>query len=115
VLAAELNGLDYRLLPTLAVLESGCGRATKNYNLFGWANGRKVFASFEQGIHFVAQRLRLAPHYRNKTTIEKLRLYNRRASYRAKVLRLMESIGAGEGEAARSTDKSRRTASGRSR
>jgi hypothetical protein len=96
VLAADLNDLDYRLLPTLAVLESGCGRAARNHNLFGWANGRKPFGSFEHAIHFVAQRLRLAPHYRNKTTIEKLRLYNRRPAYRAKVLRLMDTIGAEE-------------------
>lgn len=92
VLAADLNQLDYRLLPTLAVLESGCGRATRNHNLFGWANGRKPFASFEQAIHHVAQRLRLAPHYAGKSTIEKLRKYNRRAAYRVKVLRLMDTM-----------------------
>jgi hypothetical protein len=92
VLAAELNGLDYRLLPVLAVLETGCGRQAKNRNLFGWANGRKPFASFVQGIHFVAQRLRLAPHYAGKTLAQKLRVYNRRAWYRRKVLALMEKM-----------------------
>ena len=59
VLAADLNQIDYRLLPTLSVLETGCGRATRNNNLFGWANGRKPFATMRQGIHHVAQRLRL--------------------------------------------------------
>jgi hypothetical protein len=92
VLAAELNGLDYRLLPVLAVLETGCGRQAKNQNLFGWANGRKPFASFVHGIHFVAQRLRLAPHYAGKTVAQKLRVYNRRAWYRRKVLALMEKM-----------------------
>ncbi|MCW5964422.1 MAG: hypothetical protein KIT83_10325 [Bryobacterales bacterium] len=99
VLASDLNGLDYRLLPTLAVLESGCGRAARNHNLFGWANGRKPFTSFEHAIHFVAQRLRLAPHYAGKTMLEKLRVYNRRAAYRAKVLRVMETIRADNTEA----------------
>ncbi len=94
VVAAELNGIDYRLLPTLAVLESGCGRNTRNHNLFGWAKGRKPFPDFEQAIHFVAQRLRLAPHYAGKTTLQKLRMYNRRGAYRAKILRVMETIGA---------------------
>ena len=107
VLAADLNELDYRLLPTLAVLESGCGRTTKNHNLFGWANGRKPFASFEQAIHFVAQRLRLAPHYAGKTTLEKLRMYNRRGAYRAKILRVMETIGAEPAEPQASTEKPR--------
>lgn len=93
VRASTLNGLDYRLLPTLAVLESGCGRATRNHNLFGWANGRMAFASFAQAIHHVAQRLRLAPHYAGKSTLQKLRMYNRRGAYRAKVLRMMESLG----------------------
>lgn len=92
VLAAELNGLDYRLLPVLAVLETGCGRQAKNQNLFGWANGGKPFASFVQGIHFVAQRLRLAPHYAGKSVAQKLRVYNRRAWYRRKVLALMEKV-----------------------
>lgn len=95
VLAADLNGLDYRLLPTLAVLESGCGRNARNHNLFGWANGRKPFSSFEHAIHYVAQRLRLAPHYAGKTTLEKLRAYNRRGAYRAKVLRMMDTMDAG--------------------
>lgn len=92
VLAAQLNELDYRLLPVLAVLESGCGRATRNHNLFGWANGRKPFASFRQGIHFVAQRLRLAPHYAGRTLTQKLRIYNRRPAYQRKVLAMMESM-----------------------
>lgn len=92
VRAADLNGIDYRLLPVLAVHESGCGRKTRNHNLFGWANGRKAFASFEQAIHFVAQRLRLAPHYAGKSTLGKLRMYNRRGSYRAKILRAMDTI-----------------------
>lgn len=92
VLAAEVNKLDYRLLPVLAVLETGCGRAARNHNLFGWANGRKPFGSFSQSIHFVAQRLRIAPHYSGKTVAQKLKVYNRRVAYQRKVLRLMETM-----------------------
>lgn len=92
VLAAELNRIDYRLLPVLAVLETGCGRAARNNNLFGWANGRKPFGSFRQSIHFVAQRLRIAPHYSGKTVSEKLKVYNRRPAYRRKVLALMQTM-----------------------
>ncbi|MCZ2157543.1 MAG: glucosaminidase domain-containing protein [Bryobacterales bacterium] len=92
VLAAELNDLDYRLLPALAVLETGCGRAARNNNLFGWANGRKPFGSFRESIHFVAQRLRVAPHYRDKSLREKLKVYNRRVAYQRKVLSMMLSM-----------------------
>lgn len=92
VLAAELNKIDYRLLPVLAVLETGCGRASRNHNLFGWANGRKPFASFRQSIHFVAQRLRIAPHYYGKTVAQKLKVYNRRIAYQRKVLRMMDTM-----------------------
>ena len=92
VLAAELNRIDYRLLPVLAVLETGCGRAARNNNLFGWANGRKPFGSFRQSIHFVAQRLRVAPHYAGKTVPEKLKVYNRRAAYQRRVLAMMQAM-----------------------
>lgn len=108
VLAAELNSLDYRLLPVLAVLETGCGRRAKNQNLFGWANGRKPFATFAQSIHFVAQRLRLAPHYAGKPVSEKLRVYNRRSWYRRKVLAMMESMPAEPGRMADAGDPSPR-------
>lgn len=98
VQAAELNKFDYRLLPVLAVLETGCGRAARNNNLFGWANGRKRFSSFRQGIHFVAQRLQFAPHYSGKSVAEKLKIYNRRAAYRRKVLKMMETMPELDGE-----------------
>ncbi len=92
VLAAELNKIDYRLLPVLAVVETGCGRAARKNNLFGWANGRKPFGSFRQSIHFVAQRLRVAPHYAGKTVPEKLKVYNRRVAFQRKVLAMMQAM-----------------------
>ena len=92
VLAAEWNKFDYRLLPVLAVLETGCGRSARNNNLFGWANGRKRFDSFRQGIHFVARRLGVAPHYSGKTVAEKLKVYNRRKAYQRRVLEMMKTM-----------------------
>lgn len=97
VVAADLNELDYRLLPVLAVLESGCGRSTRNHNLFGWANGKKDFGSFRASIHHVAQRLRVAPHYAGKTLPQKLKIYNRRLRYRRKVLAMMDTMPSFEG------------------
>ena len=38
---ADAHGLDWRLLPSLALVESGGGRNARGNNLFGWANGKR--------------------------------------------------------------------------
>src|ERR1700735_1191901 len=43
--AADENRLDWRLLPSISVVESGGGKACKNNNIFGWNQGAHVFAS----------------------------------------------------------------------
>ncbi len=35
LIAADLNGLDWRLLPSLSMVESGGGREARNNNMFG--------------------------------------------------------------------------------
>ena len=97
VQAAELNKFDYRLLPVLAVLETGCGRAARNNNLFGWANGRKRFSSFRQA-STSSLNVFSSHHYSGKSVAEKLKIYNRRAAYRRKVLKMMETMPELDGE-----------------
>src|SRR5262245_53970576 len=41
--AADTYQLDWRLLPSISLVESGGGREAKNNNLFGW--GTAVFPS----------------------------------------------------------------------
>src|SRR5271165_121963 len=41
---ADHHGLDWRLLPSLAFVESGAGKRSRGNNIFGWNNGRNSFA-----------------------------------------------------------------------
>src|SRR5690242_3632250 len=55
--AADENELDWRLLPSISVIESGGGKAYRNNNIFGWDNGARPFASIRSGIREVAYKL----------------------------------------------------------
>src|SRR5437868_3562910 len=53
LIAADENDLDWRLLPSISVLESGGGKNYRNRNVFGWRSGRHRFSSVRAGIHEV--------------------------------------------------------------
>jgi len=54
VRAAELYGIDYRLLPAISMVESTGGKKLfRPYNPFGW--GRSGYASFKEAIYDVAR------------------------------------------------------------
>ncbi len=90
--ASEKHGLDWRLLPSLAMVETG--GVSRNNNVFGWGNGRVQFSSISESIHLIAERLTNALPYRNKTTEGKLRAYNPvNKSYATHVQGIMSSIG----------------------
>lgn len=93
VRAADTHDLDWRLLPGIAFVESGGGKAFKNNNVFGWANAEKRFASIRTGIYIVAERLNNSRLYKDKNTHGILRTYNEDKAYSAKVLRVMRLIG----------------------
>ncbi len=86
------NGLDWRLLPSLALVESGGGRHSKGNNLFGWANGKSTFTSIGSAIHHVAQVLAHGPAYRGKDLNAKLLTYNHGPDYRVMVQNIMNQI-----------------------
>jgi hypothetical protein len=90
--AADDNGLDWRLLPSIAVIESGGGKAYRNNNIFGWANGETKFPTVRSGINEVAFRLGKSSLYRGKDMLAKLRLYNPDPSYARSVLTVMHRI-----------------------
>src|SRR5947209_12124552 len=79
--AADRHNLDWRLLPSISLVESGGGRVARNNNLFGWDSGRAIFTSMRAGIHDVAERLHNSKLYRDKGLDEILRLYNPNANY----------------------------------
>lgn len=90
--AADDNNLDWRLLPSISIIESSGGKAYKNNNIFGWANGDWAFPTIRAGLHQVAFRLGRSIIYRNRSTEEKLRLYNPDETYPARVEDVMQRI-----------------------
>src|SRR3954469_1828263 len=92
VRSSDENGLDWRLLPSVSVIESGGGKAYKNNNLFGWANGDYLFSTLKAGIHEVAYKLGKSPLYRNRDVPAKLHLYNPNEEYATNVMTVMTRI-----------------------
>ena len=92
VQAADKNHLDWRLLPSISVIESGGGKAYRNNNIFGWDNGDQMFPNLRAGLDLVAYKLGKSPLYRNRDSVGKLRLYNPDQSYATKVLDVMNRI-----------------------
>jgi len=89
---ADAHGLDWRLLPSLSMIESGGGKHAPGNNLFGWANGKTSFESFTAAIHHVATFLEIGRPYRGKDLDGKLITYNRRPDYRMLVTDVMRQI-----------------------
>ncbi len=90
--AADRHHLDYRLLPSIALVESGAGKNCASNNIFGWNSGRSGFATAREAIHAVAYRLAHSPLYRGKSVDAILATYNRRPEYAAKVRSVMRRV-----------------------
>jgi len=91
--AADDNSLDWRLLPSISVIESSGGKYLRNNNIFGWDSPNGKFPSIKAAIHTVAARLGTSKLYKNKGVDEILRTYNTNADYPVRVKRLMTIIG----------------------
>jgi hypothetical protein len=94
--AADTHALDWRLLPSISVVESGGGKAFMNNNVFGWDSCRVRFPSIRAGIHIVASRLANSRLYRDKSLDEMLRTYNPNLEYPTRVKYVMRALGARE-------------------
>ncbi len=92
VQAADDNELDWRLLPSISVVESGGGKAYRNNNIFGWNQGLEAFPTIRSGIHEVAFKLGKSALYKNRDVLGKLRLYNPDETYADSVLTVMSRI-----------------------
>jgi hypothetical protein len=101
---AYLNGLDWRLLPAIAVRESTGGKNACDkvkYNPFGWNSCKTGFDSYEDAIETVAENLggnnpSTAHHYDNKTVKEILQAYNPPSiipRYANQVMSIMDTLG----------------------
>ena len=101
---AEKNGIDWRLLPAISVIESTGGiHACKkvSHSFFGWGSCKINFESDEKAIEVVAMNLggnnpNTDHHYAGKTTKEILQKYNPPSivpKYADKVIKVMDEIG----------------------
>jgi hypothetical protein len=90
--AADGYGLDYRLMPALAIRETHCGLGEAQNNHWGYHPGRQTFPSIEAGIDYVARQLAQNPTYKGKGLHEKLFTYNPRLAYPEEVKRIMRQI-----------------------
>ena len=97
LIAADKNGLDWRLLPSISIVESGGGREARNNNMFGWDNCRVHFRTLKEGIYTVASLLKNSSLYKRKTSVnEILWTYNPGKAYTRKVRTLMAQLGPAE-------------------
>jgi hypothetical protein len=101
---AYINGLDWRLLPAIAIRESTGGKnACDNvkYNPFGWNSCKTGFDSYEDAIATVAANLggnnpNTASSYTNKTIKQILQAYNPpyvAPRYANQVMAIMNNLG----------------------
>ncbi|MCS7043034.1 MAG: hypothetical protein NZR01_09600 [Bryobacteraceae bacterium] len=93
IAAADENGLDWRLLPSIAFIESTGGKEARNNNMFGWDNANWRFPDTRAGIYHVAGRLAHSPLYRNRDLRQILRIYNPNPEYAQNVLWVMGQLG----------------------
>lgn len=107
VIEAEKNGLDWRLIPAISIIESNggiqaCKKATHSF--LGWGSCKIDFESDEKAIEIVAWNLggnnpRTQHYYKDKTTEAKLKRYNSVIpTYNQKIFKVMNTIGEKEFE-----------------
>jgi hypothetical protein len=99
VLEAEKYGLDWRLLPAIAVRESSGGKNACYNNPFGWGSCKIKFGSYDEAIEMLAKNLggankKTSYYYAGKTTEEKLYYYNGTVvpTYPKEVLAIMDRL-----------------------
>lgn len=100
--AADRHHLDWRLLPSISMVESGGGKNFARNNVFGWGSGRLAFSSIRAGIHTVAERLANSRLYKGKELRSVLRTYNPHPGYAALVQSVMKRIEPAQPPRARS-------------
>jgi hypothetical protein len=93
LIAADQNQLDWRLLPSISMVESSGGKDYTNNNVFGWDSCHESFTSVRAGIHFVASQLARSKRYRGKNLDGKLQLYNPLPDYPHRVKAVMQALG----------------------
>lgn len=95
--AADKYGMDWKLLPAIAGLESSFGihQLRGSYNSYGWGGGRIYFDSVEDGIDTVMYALRNKYMSRGATTVETIGpIYSESPTWAIRVNKFMSLIDA---------------------
>ena len=92
LLVADRHGLDWRLLPSIAMVESSGGKYYPNNNIFGWANGATRFPSIHRSIEVIGGHLGRMSYYKNKDLNGFLRTYNPVGDYPGRVKKVMRAL-----------------------
>jgi hypothetical protein len=90
---ADRYDLDWRLLPSISMVESSGGKVFRNNNVLGWNSCHRRFKSARAGIRFVAVRLATSALYRDKDLDDVLATYNPDPEYVSRVKSIMRKIG----------------------
>jgi hypothetical protein len=96
LVAADRHQLDWRLLPSICLIETGAGKTAEGNNIFGWDSGRKAFTSVREAIYLVASRIANSKLYRGKNLDQILATYNPLPEYPGKVKSVMKQVDAAE-------------------
>ncbi len=72
--AADKYGIDWKLVPAIAGVESTFGKAIpyNSYNAYGWAGGEYYFASWEDSVEIVSRALRANYYNRGLDSVAKI-------------------------------------------
>ena len=91
---ADKNGLDWSLLPAIAIRESSGGKQMCSNNPFGWGSCKVTFKSLDEAIETVGYKLGNLKVYKDKTSERKLYYYNGTVvpTYPKEVLNIMSKI-----------------------
>ena len=73
---ADRQGVDWRLVPSISMVESTGGKHYKNRNILGWRSAAARFHSEEAGIQYVTSRFGKSPLYKGKSLLQMLKTYN---------------------------------------
>lgn len=95
---ADRQGLDWRLVASISMVESTGGKHYKNRNILGWGSASARFRSEQAGIKYVSARLSHSRLYRGKSLMQVLKTYNSvRRNYTTLVTGIMQRLADIEG------------------
>lgn len=91
---AELNNLDYRILPSISIIESQCGKRypRDTHNIWGWNSADSGFPSLSDGVAFISDKLAYGHYYKGKSLERKLNAYCPNPTYPDRIKFLMNQI-----------------------